>query len=76
MKKISVEFDYGMTTSPKGNAVVFFEIVRPDWKVCRNFGDNALERARKLSKVFWHNVYLEMKELKEYTDKLYLSKNK
>jgi len=76
MKKILVEFDYGITTSPKGNAVVFFEIVRPDGKVCRNFWDNAVERSRKLSKVFWHELYLEIKELKEYTDKLYLSKNK
>lgn len=74
MKKIEVEFDYGITTSKNGNAVLFFDIVRPDWKVCRNFADNALMRARKYSKVFWHSVYLEVLEIKKTTDEIYSSK--
>lgn len=76
MKTIQVEYDYGITTSTNGNAVLFFDIVRPDGKVCRNFADNALIRARKYSKVFWHNVYLEVLEIKKTTDELYLAKNK
>lgn len=74
MRIVEVSFDFGITTSDKWNAVIFFDIVRPDGKTCRNYWESAIKRARKFSKIFWHETYIEILELKKITDSIYSSK--
>ena len=37
MKTVQVQYDFGITTSDKGNAVLFFDIVTQDGVISRNF---------------------------------------
>ena len=76
MKTVQVQYDFGITTSDKGNAVLFFDIVTQDGVISRNFWRNALRRALKYSKIFWHQTYLDVKEIKKTTDTLFLAKKK